>query len=236
MSDHTQRFTGRAGDYALGRPSYPDRIVDHLEACGLAPGSLVADIGAGTGLSSRLFLDRGYNVVAVEPNADMRAAAIGSGIDCRDGTGEATGLKAACFDLVLCAQAFHWMDRERAWSEFRRIARPGGLLALVWNLRLASGSPFMEGLESLFARYSTELHRRREASEFRSWPGTTEARFDNTQRLDWPALRARVTSTSYMPRHSEAMLADLRALFDQTIDAGFVSMLYDCRLYWALNG
>ncbi|MCI0639121.1 MAG: class I SAM-dependent methyltransferase [Gemmataceae bacterium] len=165
-TDPTERFTGLADVYAKFRPDYPAEALDYLvERCGLAPGDLVVDVGSGTGISSRLMAERGFRVIGIEPNADMRTEAVGTVLEShptvrratrrtgsesyptivaegrgeqpeyRDGTGEATGLDDGCAAMVLCAQAFHWLKPERALAEFARILRPGGWAALVWNER-----------------------------------------------------------------------------------------------------
>ncbi|MCS7041200.1 MAG: class I SAM-dependent methyltransferase [Bryobacteraceae bacterium] len=233
---HVNRFSGRAADYLRGRPSYPEAVVDELERQGLLPGSLVVDVGAGTGLASLLFLRRGYRVIAIEPNAEMRAAAAAAGIDARPGTGEDTGLPAACADLVLAAQSFHWMDQPRAWAEFERIARPGALIALLWNNRVRSGSPFLEELEALLHRYAVEDIAWAERMEKRRWPGMQEARFPNSQSVDFDGLLARIASMSWMPRSGTpahaAMAAELRALFDRRQQGGLVELPHECVLYW----
>jgi SAM-dependent methyltransferase len=233
---HVNRFSGRAADYLKGRPPYPEAVVDLLEEHGLAPGSLAADIGAGAGAASLLFLRRGYRVIAVEPNDDMRAAALALGIDARPGTGEDTGLADASFDLVLCAQAFHWMDQPRAWAEFHRIARPGAFIALLWNNRVRSGTPFLEELEALLHRHAVEDIAWAERMEMRRWPGMSEAVFPNVQRLDHGAFLARISSLSWMPKPGapghEEMAAALRELFEKHNRGGFVEMPHECAVYW----
>lgn len=75
MRDSTNRFSDRVESYALYRPSYPESVPRLLEAeCGLAPGVRVADAGSGTGILSRLLLERGAEVYGVEPNREMREA------------------------------------------------------------------------------------------------------------------------------------------------------------------
>ena len=74
--ESTERFSDRVADYVRFRPDYPVAMLQWLQSeFGVTPQWLVADIGAGTGISSKLFLDGGYPVIAVEPNAPMRAAA-----------------------------------------------------------------------------------------------------------------------------------------------------------------
>src|SRR5690606_34163131 len=126
-------FTSRAESYRRHRPGYPDAAIEALLA--LAP-KRVADIGAGTGISCLPFLERGLEVVAVEPNAAMRAAGIEHhALRWVDGSAENTGLSDASVDLVTCFQSFHWFEPTAAMPELVRILRPGGALAAVWNER-----------------------------------------------------------------------------------------------------
>ena len=131
------RFSDRAADYVNYRPSYPAAAIDIILE-GLAPPTqlLAADIGAGTGISSRLLGKRGVRVIAVEPNAAMREAAEPHPlVEFRDGTAEVTNLPDASVDLVTCFQAFHWFNPEPTLLEFHRILKPSGRLAVVWNNR-----------------------------------------------------------------------------------------------------
>src|SRR5690606_31956125 len=113
-------------------PSYPEEALRFIaEEASLTPDSQVADVGAGTGIFSKLLVDRGLQVTAVEPNAAMREAAerwLGQAPNYRsiDGTAEETGLAGHTVDAITCAQAFHWFDQARAKLEFRRMLKPGG--------------------------------------------------------------------------------------------------------------
>src|SRR3989442_3132520 len=115
----TRRFGDRASDYRRYRPDYPAAAIDTILSGLLDPGRLrVADIGAGTGICSRLLAERGVRLLAVEPNAEMRAAAEAHArIEWRAGEAEATGLAVASLDLVVCAQAFHWFRQPEALEE-----------------------------------------------------------------------------------------------------------------------
>lgn len=135
--DPTQRFSDRAEAYAKYRPGYPDELYGLLQRdAGLKTGSPVADLGSGTGLLTKLFLDHGHRVYAVEPNAEMRRAAETQfagepNFVNVSGRAEATTLPAQCVDLVAAGQAFHWFDPVAARLEIRRILRPGGQVALI---------------------------------------------------------------------------------------------------------
>ncbi len=244
----TERFTNRVADYVRFRPDYPAALVDWLhDEHGVTPNWRVADIGAGTGISSKLFLDAGHAVTAVEPNAAMRAAAeewLGGDTRFRAvaGSAEATTLPDAGADLVSAAQAFHWFDRQAIRPEWRRILRPGGLVAVYWNSRRLTGSPFLEGYEALLREYGTDYagvsERYDSDAQIRDWFGAGfrgMARFAHAQRLDFEALRGRLLSSSYAPqaghaRHA-AMLDALRALFDTTAVDGRVDFDYDTRIF-----
>src|SRR5262245_840572 len=123
--DPTERFSARADAYARARPSYPQAVFDVLrEHYTLAEGTVGADLGAGTGIFSRLLLEAGAVVFAVEPNADMRLEAERSVPSARApffrsiaARAEETSLPAASIDLVTAAQAFHWFDIEQARRE-----------------------------------------------------------------------------------------------------------------------
>lgn len=236
----TERFTNRVENYVKYRPGYPDALVRTLESAGLKPGALVVDVASGTGISTELFLRNGYRVIGVEPNAAMRAAAVVQGQDSREGLGEATGLPDATADLVFCAQAFHWLDPEAARREFLRIVKPGGLIAIVWNIRLRSGSAFLQELERLLVESSPEY-----AAKFgdgteetvdvaavfapltvRHWTGVNE------QILDWTGLRGRLLSASYVPMGDAGFVERLKTIYDRRQVDGRVRIDYKCRMHW----
>ena len=134
------RFSDRVEDYIKYRPNYPKPAIDAILKDLASPSQLIAaDIGAGTGISTRQLAERGVKVIAVEPNTAMRNAAIDGtpkhNIEWRDGTAEETNLLDASVDLVTCFQAFHWFDPEPTLLEFRRILKESGRLAVVWNNR-----------------------------------------------------------------------------------------------------
>ena len=131
---------------------------------GLDPTVRVADIGSGTGIFSRLLIEAGATVFAVEPNAAMRAAAEAAfGGQPRfaslEGTAEATGLPERSVSLITCAQAFHWFDPAAARGEFVRILSPDGWCALIWNTPVRDGSAFALGYEKIKTEFGTDFER-----------------------------------------------------------------------------
>ncbi len=241
------RFSDRVVDYAKHRPGYPAEVIDFiLRELGLERGSVVADLGSGTGIFSALLLDRGLEVHAVEPNGPMRAAAEGAlgareGFRSHDGSAERTGLPSASVDAVVAAQAFHWFDPLPARAECQRVLRPttaGANVALVWNARRESGTPFLDGYERLLRTTSVDYGEVRHQSvltsgALESFFGATPSRWStpSEQVFDWDGLRGRAASSSYVPaagdpRH-DAFFAGLRELFDRTNQSGLVRFEYD---------
>lgn len=244
----TERFSDRVADYVRYRPDYPVALVDWLHReHGVNASWDVADVGAGTGISAKLFLDAGHRVTAVEPNAPMRAAAeqwLGDHPHFRavDGRADATGLSDASVALIVVAQAFHWFDETATRREFARILRPGGLAAILWNTRHLGGTPFLEGYEALLQCYGTDYtsvaERYADEPRMRAWFGAGfrgTARFDHGQQLDFDALKGRLMSSSYAPPPGHPqhmpMLDALRTLFDATAVDGRIDFTYDTRVY-----
>jgi SAM-dependent methyltransferase len=120
--------------YAHHRPSYPEAAVGWLLE---GAGPRVIDLGAGTGLLTRLLVARGLDVAAVEPSAGMRSEFVAClpGVEVLDGAAERIPLPDASVDAVVVAQAWHWADPTIAGPEVARVLRPGGRLGLVWNIR-----------------------------------------------------------------------------------------------------
>ena len=135
------RFTGKAEIYKKYRPKYPKELFDYLYSrVGFGQDKIIADIGSGTGIFSRLLLERGSKVFCVEPNEDMRKTAesdlsgFGNFISV-NGNDKNTGLHEKSVDFITAAQAFHWFDRQAFKLECRRILKDGGKVALIYNSR-----------------------------------------------------------------------------------------------------
>lgn len=242
-----ERFSSRVDSYVKYRPSYPQELVDYLYETVEIDGE-IADIGAGTGIFSKLLLNRGSCVTAVEPNQAMRKAAeseLGGkpGFHMISGSAEETGLPDQSVNHIVCAQAFHWFDRNAAQMEFRRILKPGGKVVLIWNSRITQGTPFLEAYEELLLTYGTDykevdqknLSHDTLANFFKSGD-MKEERFFNRQIFDYEGLCGRLHSSSYapLPDHPnfESMMSELRALFDRNEQNGFVFFYYQTNVYW----
>lgn len=234
----TRRFAVRAEAYARARPDYPAAAIDcALDGLG-DPGALtVADVGAGTGISSRLFADRGCRVVAVEPNSAMQAMAPPHDrVQCVTAPGERTGLDDASVDVVVCAQAFHWLDARAALREFRRILVPGGRVALLWNVpddsddftrayRDTVRAHAVDTMRSLWAMPETAAP----LSRARSFVNYRIERIPHAQTLTREGLLDRALSASYTPREGdarEALVRDLLGHFDAHQQGGEAALRY----------
>lgn len=156
--DNTTKFTGMAAVYAKARPAYAPAFIDWLYSeAGMKTGSVVADIGSGTGIFSKALLEKGSIVYGVEPNADMRKTAESAlrrfpNFYSVDGTAENTTLAAKSVDYITVAQAFHWFDAERFKAECKRIIKPGGKAVLVWNSRV-NGSELVKENAAICKKY-----------------------------------------------------------------------------------
>jgi ubiquinone/menaquinone biosynthesis C-methylase UbiE len=243
MNDSTSRFGGLAAGYDRFRPGYPAAAIDYvIEHCGLAPGACFVDVGCGTGISTRLFTQRGLAGIGIEPNADMRQMA-GPPPAFRDGRADALGLPDASVDLVVAAQAFHWFSNEAALREFARVLQPHGWVALLWN-DVDRDDPFT----GVFARALVETSPEPKIAAWRQ-SETGEAlmtsplfvkqersEFPNQQSLDLEGLIGRALSASFAPKAGEPraqLEARLRAAFDAHRRDGRVTMRYCTAVYVA---
>ena len=234
------RFSDRANDYAKYRPSYPSKAINCiLEGIGIQE-LVAADIGAGTGISSRLLADRGVRVIAIEPNAAMRQAATPHPlVQFRDGNAENTKLEDNSVDLVTCFQAFHWFNPEPTLIEFARILKPEGRLAAVWNNRdredefTAQYSHLTQTASKNQSelRYGTERFLRQTAL----FSKVTQLTFPYQQALDQKGLVGRAMSTSYIPKTgklSEKFIEQLNQLYDKYRDRqNLVYLKYNTNVY-----
>lgn len=250
MSDTVSRFSNRAADYVKYRPDYPRAIVTFLaETCGLTRDSVIADVGCGPGISSKMFLDNGNRVIGVEPNEAMRQAAREyladyNKFDIVDGRSDATTLPDRSVDLVTAAQAFHWFEPEGTRVEFKRILGPGGRIVLMWNERKLGTNDFHREYEALLVKWSTDYsivrHENIRAAELRQFfEGDYGSKvFQNNLVYDFEMLKGRMSSSSYIPSTDDPvypqMIAELRQIFAKHAVADRIEMQYDTSIYYSL--
>lgn len=209
-------FGEAAAQYERGRPSYPPQALDWLLP---TSAQRVLDLGAGTGKLTRQLQDRRLDVVAVEPAEQMRAQLLSVLPDVRTlaGTAEQIPLPDAAVDAVLVAQAWHWVDVERAVPEVARVLSPGGRLGLLWNVR-DERTDWVAELGRLIHRDTAQ--EMNTANPQVGPPFGPIERFDIawTYHLSRDALLDLVASRSYVitmaPQDRAAVLDDVRELLE----------------------
>jgi ubiquinone/menaquinone biosynthesis C-methylase UbiE len=233
---------GRAAEaYERARPTYPAEALDWVaEAVPLEPGDPVVDVGAGTGKLTRLLVERGYRVVAVEPIDGMRAVLAERVPQARvvAGTAEAIPVADGSARAVTAAQAYHWFDPARAEPEIARVLEPDGALVVIANVRDKSDD-LQSRLEELMSRYRGEYPNR-------NWPDkwgdnhplfVPEYReFRHEQLLDRETFVERVSSVSWIASLPEdenrRVLEETRALVvdaPEPIRLPYVTQAFVCR-------
>lgn len=248
MTKSTERFSNRVANYIKYRPTYPQEILELFrDEMNLQTSSVIADIGSGTGISARFFLENGNPVLGVEPNEAMRRAADEflkdfPNFKSIDGTSENTGLEDKSIDFVVAAQAFHWFDKAKARTEFRRILREKGFTALIWNERQLDSTDFLRGYERLLVKFGTDYAQVRHENisndilkEF--FQNTFQkAVFQNSQIVDFEGLKGRLLSSSYIPTEEhprfEQMIGELQDLFNRYEKNDRIEIIYDTNVYY----
>lgn len=246
--DSTSRFSGRVENYAKFRPGYPDKVLDFLQReCQVTPQSIIADIGSGTGIFTKILLERGCAVYAVEPNESMRREAerqlkLVPGFHSVHGTAEQTTLEDQGVDLVVCAQAFHWFHNAQTKEEFKRILRPQGCVALIWNNRCIDADDFSIAYELLLKQQSGDYeqvsHLNLTDADFANFYRDGKyklVKFPNYQVFGFEQLAGRAFSSSYVPSPDtdagHEFSRQLKILFDQYQTKGTVKFSYETEIY-----
>lgn len=246
--DSVNRFSNRVDNYIKFRPDYPLEILTFLKQKGfLKKGSVIADIGSGTGISSELFLKEGNKVFGIEPNKEMREAGerLLSGytnFKSMDATAENTSLENRSVDLIISGQAFHWFDKEKSKEEFKRILKPGGTVVLMWNDRRTDTTQFLEAYEDFIKMFATDYllvnHKNVDEKIFNNFfEGDYQMEsFLNYQYFDLEGLKGRILSSSYMPpeghKDFDFMMSVLKKIFTRFAEEGKVKIEYDTKIYY----
>ena len=153
--DRAESFGRLAHLYDRYRPSYPGELVDDLMSLGASD---VLDVGCGTGKAGRLLVDRGLPVLGVEIDAQMAALAMASGLEVEVASFEAWEPAGRRFDLLICGQAWHWVDPGAGVPKAATVLRPGGTIALFWNTHKLVGE-VREEIEGVYRYRAPDLLR-----------------------------------------------------------------------------
>lgn len=244
----SERFTNRVENYVRYRPDYPKGVIECLKnEIGLSPSSTIADVGSGTGISTKLFLDAGCLVYGVEPNETMREAAEFflseyENFKSINGTAENTTLENEKVDFVVAGQAFHWFDADKFKEESKRILKPNGYIILIWNERQLDTTPFLRDYEKFLLEFGTDYkevrHDDYERIRLENFfdKGFEKRSFQNQQHLDYDGLKGRMMSASYMPSEShprfQEMIENLERLFARHKQNEKVKILYNTNVFY----
>jgi SAM-dependent methyltransferase len=242
-------FGRTAREYELGRPEWPDELLDRVIAdLGLGLDAAVLDLGAGTGKLTRLLVPRFARVVAVEPDGAMRAVLeeVVPGAESRAGSAEAIPLADDEVDAAFSGEAFHWFASRETVAELERVLRPGGTLAIFWNIFLDAESRLDDEVEAVLeeavARGGTPGLPRVLSGQWRE--PLAESRFGELQedelvrdvvytREAWIANMLSVSSIAHQPQEDRARLAErLREL----VPPGELRRRYRTVAYWTRLG
>ena len=231
------RFSDKAENYTKYRPIYPDAVIDKILENLTSPNQLLAaDIGAGTGIAARQLADKGVNVIAVEPNTAMRGAAEKhQNVEWKNGSAEATNLSDTSVDLITSFQAFHWFNPQPTLTEFRRILKPKGRLAIVFQ-EIDREDEFTQVYGELISKaannrpptdFNSKIEPLRESLDFEY---IDCYKFACKQELDLSSLIGLAKSVSFISSEEtvqKQLVDDLEDLFQRFCNSdGFVYLVY----------
>ncbi len=134
MENGYERFLGYADIYDEGRPKLPQKAIEIIKKYINRNIELIVDIGCGTGNSTEVCTDFAKRVIGIEPSKDMLNRAKGKEnekLKFKEGLGNDTGLDSNIADIVICSQAFHWMEPTSTIYEISRILKKGGVFAAI---------------------------------------------------------------------------------------------------------
>jgi SAM-dependent methyltransferase len=149
-----ESFGKEAERYERTRPSYPKALVSAILAA--SPGRDVLDVGIGTGISARPFQQQGCRILGVDPDERMANLARGSGLDVEIAKFEDWDGAGRTFDLVIAGQTWHWVDPALGAAKAAEALRPGGRVALFWNV-MSFPPDFAEGFSAVYQRLLPEF-------------------------------------------------------------------------------
>ena len=248
--DNTTLFSGRVDDYKRFRPTYPQAIIGFLKKVGaFSPQSVAADIGAGTGILTRMLITECQQVFAVEPNQDMYRALEelkhshpAWDIQLVSATGENTTLETSSIDLITIASALHWLDLDSAKKEFRRILKPDGYIAIFYNERDREHDVFQQEYQAVFARYFPDRkpggHNRFSINDYRRFFDGEMTTYTvlHRQEVDYEGLVGLSRSKSSYPKENRALCEQIERDLQQVFERfkkpdGLIDLTYYACVY-----
>lgn len=240
--DGIERFADRAASYARARPSYPTAAIDYVLSKAPRLPARIVDLGAGTGIATRLLTAKNGRAIALDPGLVMLRSGIADArVPRAAGTAERLPLRDGSVDLLTAFNAFHWFVPEPFFAGAHRALAAGGRLALIWNdwdlddpftrefvALMRSGGEFLPEDRSVEVAplFATKL-----------FPNVETASFANEHVLDAETLPLRLRSISWIPHEGppwDALADGLRALHARYADgAGVVRHRYRTNVYVA---
>lgn len=245
----TERFSGRVEAYRRFRSRYPREIIPLLEErCALTRESVIADIGAGTGMLAELFLENGNRVLAVEPNPDMRAACEELVprfplLTCIDETAEETRLPDHSVDFVGVGRALHWFDQEKCRPEFIRILRERGWVVLASQGPHTRSEAVIREFQTIIREHGLDYARMQhrydlDSAARRLFAGGEfhDAEFASPEEMTYEELEGFMLSLSVTPQPGHpgfpAMQHALREYFARHESGGKIRIPMTCKVHY----
>jgi SAM-dependent methyltransferase len=233
--DETPRrltFGAHAAEYDLARPEWPVEVARWFVP---EDAALVVELGAGTGKLTRAVSSLGVRVVAVEPDARMRAVLVRDGFDGVEGSAEEIPVADGEADAVVAGSAMHWFDLDRALPEFHRVLRPGGRLGFGWNGRDGRHPTISRMNEAIYSRAPDRSRWRERGWEAEVTASTglfadvEHAIFEHVHELPREALDAHLwsyaTIASLPEPAREEVFADVAEILDSDPDVSDATRL-----------
>lgn len=155
-----QTFNQIAQLYDAARPSYPAELIeDVISLAQLSADAKILEIGTGTAKATLPFAQRGYTLHGLEPGNQLATVAAANlrpypKVTIETVTFEDWSLQPATYDLVMSAQAFHWIDPEVGYPKIAQALKPEGSVALIWNIAVETDTAIAQQLDEIYADYA----------------------------------------------------------------------------------
>lgn len=233
-------FDNKAKEYAIGRPTYPEEILNRIKELGMGEQLTIADIGAGTGLLTHMLCRLGCRVLAVEPNLEMlnecrKYCSNNTNIEYINAPAERTQLKEHSIEIITIAQAFHWFDKQLCKAEFKRILKENGYVITIWN-DMQEDSDFTKEYMNIIHKYeirttagNSYFNPDKEKSNFFG-QDYIKIYYDNWKTATEEMVICKALSLSYTPSKSDSdydkFIQELNEMFSKYQQNGKVTFHY----------